>query len=249
MNGFERHGIKHSSASALNLWANAPDVWCAQYLHGRRSLMSSAAWRGIAIEAGTVECLRGESLEQATANALKLYDAKTALSGDPKRESERAVIAPCIAKAVEALKLFGEPDLPEDGKQEKVEITCVGDGWRLPVIGYLDLPYHKHGRIIDLKTTLRMPGEMSREHQRQRAIYQHAHGNYQVDFLYVTPTKVAFKADGEPREILGEIKTLLNRQERFLRLGDKDLLTSIVPVIDSFYWSGFQATRSELYGL
>jgi hypothetical protein len=94
-----------------------------------------------------------------------------------------------------------------------------------------------------------MPGEMSREHQRQRAIYQHAHGNYQVDFLYVTPKKAEFKADGDVRQILGEIKTLLNRQERFLRLGDKDLLTSIVPVIDSFYWSGFQATRSELYGL
>jgi len=26
MNGFEKHGIEHLSASSINLWTNAPDV-------------------------------------------------------------------------------------------------------------------------------------------------------------------------------------------------------------------------------
>ena len=37
MNGFEKHNIDHLSASSINLWANAPDVWVMQYLHGKRT--------------------------------------------------------------------------------------------------------------------------------------------------------------------------------------------------------------------
>jgi len=31
-NGFERHGIDHLSASSINLWSSAPDVWLMSYL-------------------------------------------------------------------------------------------------------------------------------------------------------------------------------------------------------------------------
>jgi hypothetical protein len=49
---------------------------------------------------------------------------------------------------------------------------------------------------------------------------------------------------------MAEIKLHLNRQEKFLRLGDKELLRSIVPINpDSFYWRGDEAVRKELYGI
>ena len=58
------------------------------------------------------------------------------------------------------------------------------------------------------------------------------------------------KEDGDPDELMAEIKLHLTRQERFLRLGDKDLLRDIVPVSpDSFYWRGDEAVRQRLYGI
>jgi hypothetical protein len=47
-----------------------------------------------------------------------------------------------------------------------------------------------------------------------------------------------------------EIKAHLTRQEAFLRLGDKELLRSIVPVDpSSFYWRGDEEVRKELFNI
>jgi len=46
MNGFEKHNIDHLSASSINLWSNAPDVWVMQYLHGLRTQLGQP--RGVA---------------------------------------------------------------------------------------------------------------------------------------------------------------------------------------------------------
>ena len=91
---------------------------------------------------------------------------------------------------------------------------------------------------------------MTKSHQRQRAFYAKGSGNAIVKFLYVTPKKVALLEDGDPDELMAEIKLHLTRQEAFLRLGDKEFLRSIVPVNpDSFYWRGDEAVRKQLYGL
>ena len=95
-----------------------------------------------------------------------------------------------------------------------------------------------------------MPSTMSIEHQRQRAFYQKSSGNTAVKFLYVTPKKCEMKEDGDADELMTEIKAHLTRQEAFLRLGDKELLRSIVPVDpSSFYWRGDENTRLELFGV
>jgi len=46
-----------------------------------------------------------------------------------------------------------------------------------------------------------------------------------------------------------QIKTQLIRQERFLALGDADLLRQVVPVSESFYWDGLADQRVKLFGL
>ena len=83
MNGFEKHGIDHLSASSINLWANAPDVWVMQYLFGKRTGMGPAAWRGICSEDAVVDTLLGEDQEAAIAKALAKFD-KRYLIGDEK---------------------------------------------------------------------------------------------------------------------------------------------------------------------
>jgi hypothetical protein len=247
MNGFSKHNIKHLSASSINLWTNAPDVWVAQYLFGRRGPMSAAAMRGICTEDAVVAVLTGKNKDGALDQALEKFD-QTFPIGDEKTTKERAMIQPCMELAVQELEHYGEPEFPEEG-QEKISITAKTDDYEIPVIGYLDLCFPKHGVVIDLKTTGRMPSTMSAEHQLQRAIYQKAKGNQIVKFLYVTPKKTNLLEDGDPSEILRRTKTQITRMERFLRSGNARDVASVIPVNpNTFYWNGAEDIRQELYG-
>lgn len=247
MNGFTKHSIKHLSASSINLWTNAPDVWVAQYLFGKRGPMSAAAMRGICTEDAVVAVLQGKNADGALDAALEKFD-QTFPIGDEKTTKERAMIQPCMELAIQELEQYGEPEFPEEG-QEKISITAKTDDYEIPVIGYLDLVFPKHGVVIDLKTTGRCPSVMSAEHQLQRAIYQKAKGNQIVKFLYVTPKKTNLLEDGDPSEILRKTKTQITRMERFLRSGTRHDIAGVIPVNPStFYWNGAEEIRQELYG-
>jgi hypothetical protein len=249
-NGFTKHNIDHLSASSINLWANAPDVWVMSYLFGLRTPMGPAPWRGICVEDAVVETLMGGSEKDAIQKALDKFD-KRFLVGDEATTKERDMVQPMVQLAVEQLMEFGKPEFADaENKQEKISITAKGNGWEIPVIGFLDLVYPQHGVVIDLKTTGRMPSTMSAEHQLQRAIYQKAKGNMGVKFLYVTPKKASMLEDGDPAELLAQAKVQITRMEAFLRTLDKETAKAIVPVSpQSFYWKGNEALRKEFYGL
>ena len=249
--GFSKHNIDHLSASSINLWANAPDVWVMQYMHGLRTPMGAAAWRGICTEDAVVQILMGESETAAIDQALAKFDARFPI-GDEKTSAERRRITPMTQLAIEELMEFGKPEFPEDEEhpQEKISITAKGDGWSIPVIGYLDLVFPQHGVVIDLKTTGRIPSTMSAEHQLQRAIYAKAKGNMDVRFLYVSEKKTSMLADGDPTELLAQAKVQIGRIEAFLRHCDKETAKAIVPLApNSFYWSGAEQLRKEFYGI
>jgi hypothetical protein len=251
--GFTKHGIDHLSASSINLWANAPDVWVMQYLHGKRTPMGPAAWRGICTEDAVAATLLGGSITECIDQAITKFEDRYRIA-DEDTTRERNRIKPMTELAVAELEQYGKPYFPEveegDHHQNKVEITAKGDGWVIPVIGYLDLVYPDHGVVIDLKTTGRIPTQMSPEHQLQRAIYAKAKGNMAVKFLYVSEKKTNLLEDGDPTELLGKAKQQITRMEAFLRLLDKDEAKAIVPVNpSSFYWSGAEALRQEFYGI
>jgi hypothetical protein len=152
--------------------------------------------------------------------------------------------------AVAELAHLGKPEFAEDDEQEKISITARGEGWQIPVIGFLDLVYPQHGLVIDLKTTGRIPSKMSAEHQLQRAIYQKAKGNMAVKFLYVSDKKTNMLEDGDADELLAQAKVQIGRMEAFLRHCDKETALAIVPVQpSSFYWQGAEDLRKEFYGI
>lgn len=255
MNGFEKHGINHSSASSINMYANAPCAWVAKYLFERKFTYGFAARVGNIAEDAVVAVLTGTAdlegaIEKATEEATKVLSL-TPSSADQKR---LGAIRGMVTHAVDELAQYGAPDLGSAtmiyGKmQHKVELTCNGDGWSLPIIGYLDLYYPDHGLIVDLKTTMRAPSNMSDEHLRQGALYRQAKSNMGVKFLYVTGSKAVWHEVPEPKNILEDVKKILNRQERMLRL-DKEDIKELIPVnTSSYYWTGDEALREELYGL
>ena len=247
MNGFEKHGIDHLSASNINLWANAPDVWVMQYLYGKRTAMGPAPWRGICVEDAVVEILLGGKETEALDRAMEKFNSRFMIADEAiAREADR--IAPMVQIAVAELQQYGKPEFPEDERQEKISITAKGDGWAIPVIGFLDLVYPNHGLVIDLKTTGRIPSAMSAEHQLQRAIYAKAKGNMAVKFLYVSEKKASLLEDGDPAELLAQAKVQINRMEAFLRTLDKEQARAIVPLApSSFYWKGSEELRKEFY--
>lgn len=245
------------------MWANAPCAWIAKYLCGKKFKFSHAARAGVLAEDAVVAVLSmGMSAEDAIKAAQKDYAKAIALGcsdADTKRgESIKGMIEMALAE----LAPYGEPEfnkepiqiidnnLSLEKKQKKISINCKGDGWELPVIGYLDFHYPQHGLVVDLKTTMRLPSEMSDEHTRQGAIYKQAMGNHTTKFLYVSGKGCKWHEIGETLPVLQEIKSILNRQERFLRAGPLEFLKSIVPVnASSYYWSDDSELRKELYGI
>lgn len=248
-NGFTKHGIDHLSASSINLYTNAPDVWVLQYLYGKRTPMGAAPWRGICVEDAVVSVLQGGSEFEAIEAAHRKFDQRFIIGTD-ETAKERELIKPMIQLAVEELMEFGKPEFPEgENKQEKISITAKGNGWSIPVIGFLDLVFPNMGTVIDLKTTTRVPSSMSAEHRLQRAIYAKAKGNMSVRFLYVSAKKTAMLEDGDVNETLAKAKKQITRMEAFLRHCDKETALAIVPHSpDSFYWRGAEALRDEFFG-
>lgn len=248
-NGFDRHNIDHLSASSINLYSNAPDVWVVSYLFGKRTPMGPAPWRGICVEDAVVQILMGDSEAAAIDKALAKFDQRFVIGGE-KTTAERRRIEPMTQMAVAELAHLGQPEFAEDDEQMKISITAKGDGWSIPVIGFLDLVYPQHGLVIDLKTTGRIPNKMSAEHQLQRAIYAKAKGNMAIKFLYVSEKKTNMLEDGDADELLGLAKVQIARMEAFLRHCDKETALAIVPVQpSSFYWQGAEDLRKEFYGI
>lgn len=257
-NSFETHGIDHLSPSSINAWINAPSLWVLERLCGYKGQMGAAAHRGTATEVGVSAGLFDHtlSLDECTALALPVYDRLTALSGDPKRDSERMVIVPMVRQGLGVLRAHGVPFAPNEepryGAPAQHRIEVMLDGVSVPVIGFLDFLYET--RIEDLKTTLRLPSSMSPTHLRQATTYKAARPSHKVYFTYVTDKKSATYKLERPEydQAMLELVGAAKRLERFLAISDdKEELAALVPhSSDSFYFSdpGTLAAARKLFG-
>jgi hypothetical protein len=252
VNAFQRHGIEHLSASHLNLFVAQPAMWACKYLMKKRTPVGPAAHRGNAIECGVEAGLFDPAMpvEECQNIAMAKFHGLTRFSGDGRVEKERETVAPSVAIALAEMRQYGVPDKPEDGRQHKIEVTLPGIP--VPIIGYLDLLFPQHGLLVDLKTTARIPSEMSEAHCRQGAIYHAAKGNHQVRFAYVSAKKIAVyvldNVDGHLASVVRTAKAI----ENLLSLSDDaELLTKcFAPDLSSFYWGDASArsVASEIWG-
>lgn len=250
-NAFETHGLTHLSASSLNTWINAPSLWVLEKLLKHRGQMGAAVHRGTATEAGVSHGLFDPNAteEECVAVAMPVYNRLTALSGDPKQESERAVIPGMIRQGL-ALRSHGLPRRPNDGDQHRVEITLEGVG--VPIIGFLDWLYDDE--VLDLKTTLRVPSSMSETHIRQASVYKTAHMDRRIRFFYVSDKKSEkHTLTREQYDVaMRQLTCSAQRLGRFLALSaDPHELATIVPhCSDSFYFNdpATKARAVEIFG-
>lgn len=251
-NAFERHGIQHLSASHLNLFVAQPAMWAVSYLLKRRTGVGPAAHRGTAIEAGVEAGLFDPEMPVKAAQALSMakYHTLTRLSADPRIEKERECIEPSVAVALAELRQYGVPDKPENGRQHKIEVMLPGVP--VPAIGFLDLDFPAHGLLVDLKTTSRIPTEMSDAHSLQGSLYWKAKSNYQVRFAYVSAKKIAVYVLDNPTVHVARATQTAQAIERFLSLSDdsEELARCFMPDMQSFYWgdASARALAHEIWG-
>jgi hypothetical protein len=250
MTSFAAHGIQHLSASSCNLFAACKALWVQERLLKRSGPVGAAAHRGTAVEAGVTLGLKEPSLpvEDCVREAERVYREKTALSGDPKRDSEGACVPEIVRIVVPHLRGYG----PDVLFQHRIE-------WRHPdisvgFVGFADFYWPDHGILIDLKTQLRLSSEIKTPHARQVALYAGALGdNIDARITYATPKKVATYGLENVREHLKSLVRIGQTIERYLALSsDPQFLASLeAPDIDSFYFND-PATRQitfEVYGV
>lgn len=252
-NGFEKHRIDHSSASAINLYANAPHMWVAQYLFQKRSEFGSAAKAGVLVEDAVTNVIgKGWTLESAITSAVDQYQTFITFDKSETAHARGEAMVGMITGAIEALKPFGDPEFNDNGKQKKIELLCNGNGWQLPIHGYIDYHFPKHGLIIDLKSTMKMPSGMSIEHKRQSCIYRKAMDNQTVKFMYVTGKRCETFECEDVSEVLADVKHILNRQEALLRSGDRsairDGFSMYMPHNSSTFYHDDNISR-EIFGV
>jgi hypothetical protein len=230
----------HHSPSSLNLFAASPSMWVLERILGKKQPVGAPAHRGTAVEHGVTYGLEepDASLEECASVAWSRYDSLMALSPDPRRESYRGDIAAMVSQAVGILRQYGEPSRTQGFVEWKAK------GLQLPIVGYFDYEWMKHGIIVDLKTTERMPAEIKRSHARQVATYCTS-DNTDARLCYVTPKKIEcyhLENIAEHRAALVKIAMAV---ERFLSLSDDPafFVSITVPDLESFYWAAPEARQ------
>ena len=104
MDGFEKHGLKHSSISQINKWIEAPDCWVSHYLFNNRGASSSAMWRGIFVEEAVADILTERmTYDEAVVKAVSNFDNKVMFDDDGSADKERTNISPMVTLAADEL--------------------------------------------------------------------------------------------------------------------------------------------------
>ncbi len=245
--GLALHGIHHLSPSSINAYVAQPAAWVMERLLQRRAPVSSAAHRGTAAEAGIVMGLLDPTaaITECVAHALTTFDQLTVLSADPSVAKERDGIPGMVATAIPELRQYGVP-------QTQMRVDRQIPGMPAPIVGYLDLHWPEHGLTLDIKTTHRIPSEISTNHARQVGLYVHS-TNHQARVAYCSPKRIAVYALVDAVRPVEEAVTIAERMDRFLAISPdpKVLAALLVPDADHYFYANpiAAAHRRGVYGL
>jgi len=238
--------VKHVSHSSLELARNDLALWVARYAHKIFEPANAAMARGNAVELGLYHMHNGSEFDSPVEEAMKEYNKRTALGVDAEsREREREMIEPMM----EQYRALWPETLPAlSGYQNKIELEI--EGLDVPCIGFTD--FDLEDRVIDIKTTSRLPSAISASHRRQGAIYQRASANRAVEFIYLTPKKAARYVLEDSRQDWLEVVATAQRLQNFIAAFDnvEALTAAVIPNYDTFYWSSPQTREAgrRLYG-
>ena len=206
-------------------------MWIARYLFKVKSPSGAGAVRGIASEFVLANKYKEGKFDYDMLD-MKFLTLCTESNVDlehKKTEKERSL-----------LKNFGEvidenfdyEDLED--YQERVEVRL--EDMPIPIMGYIDFRFKN--KIVDLKTTTRMPSQPTEAQKRQMAFYSMAYPNDSVDLFFATPKEhKKFTLDNLTAH-KKQLEKVAYSMQKFLSISnDKHELASFVyPNFDSWTW-------------
>lgn len=248
-NPFEAHGIAHLSPSSIHAFMEAPALWVIERLLKKPTPPGASMPRGNAAEDGIVAGLENPSkdVEECVELAMAKYRALTALLTDPNIDDEGKMIPPMVRSGIATLRPYGVPSHTQ-GRVEK-----SFDGLTVPVMGYFDLLWEQHGRLIDIKTTSKMPSQIKTAHAEQTAFYTSCISeNIQTGVAYFTKLKSQVYTLENVRAHTNAIHRRALSIQKFLSQSTDpyELAQMVTPNYDHFYWRSPVAKRNgfEVYG-
>ena len=247
MTPFEHFKVSHLSPSQINDMTDCVNHWMVGRIMNKlpKFTGNSATARGNAVEHALYQKLyHNKSDDECIQAGIDNYIGDMALKPDDNKQKERDNIEPMFLQLAEPLAEYGDP-LRANNPREQHEINLQMLHYPR-MIGYLDLKYHTHNMVIDIKTTTRLPSSIPDSHARQGALYAQATGA-RVRFAYATPKKFAIY-ELEQDQIdkwINEIRCTLQRVERLLNLSKdiKEVVKYTIPNYASWAWKDPEARK------
>ena len=179
-NPFAVHGINYLSPSSINTYINDNALWVARYLFGVKSSSGASAVRGIATEAALADKYEKKTFDfnYLDMHFMSLCAESGVDLGDIKTAKEKKLLEG-FGKVID--ENFNYDNL--EAYQEKVSVQI--DDLPVPIIGYIDFRFAD--KIVDLKTTTRMPTRPTEAQKRQMALYSMAYPKSSVDLFFASP--------------------------------------------------------------
>ena len=231
-NPFAVHGINYLSPSSINTYINDNALWVARYLFGVKSSNGASAVRGIATEATLANKYEKKTFDfnYLDMHFMSLCAESGVDLGDIKTAKEKKLLEG-FGKVID--ENFKYDNL--ETYQEKVEVNI--EDLPVPVIGYVDFLFKD--KIVDLKTTNRMPSNPTEAQKRQMALYSMAYPKKSVDLFFASSKQHKIFTLSNLTKYKKQIKNLAFTIQRFLSLSsDKHELASFeYPNFDKWEWS------------
>ena len=232
-NPFAVHGINYLSPSSINTYINDNALWVARYLFGVKSSSGASAVRGIATEAALADKYEKKTFDfnYLDMHFMSLCAESGVDLGDIKTAKEKKLLEG-FGKVID--KNFNYDNLED--YQEKVEVQF--DDMHVPVIGYIDFRFKD--KIVDLKTSTRMPTKPTEAQKRQMALYSMAYPKSSVDLFFATPKDSKVFTLKDLSVYKKQLQKVALGIQKFLSISDDkhELASLVYPNYDSWLWSG-----------
>ena len=243
-NPFAVHGITYLSPSSINTYINDNALWVARYLFGVKSSSGASAVRGIATEAALANKYEKKTFDfnYLDMNFMSLCAESGVDLGDIKTAKEKKLLEG-FGKVID--ENFNYDNL--EAYQEKVSVQI--DDLPVPIIGYIDFRFAD--KIVDLKTTTRMPTRPTEAQKRQMALYSMAYPKSSVDLFFASPKEHKVFTLKNLSAYKKQLTKVAFGIQKFLSISnDRHEIASLTyPNLDSWLWTGMKDEASKIWSL
>ena len=232
-NPFKVHNINYLSPSSMNTYISDMPMWITRYLFGVKSSSGASAVRGIAEEFALANKYEKGVFDFNLLDMkfMSLCAESQIDLGDTKTIKEKKLLKD-FGKVID--ENFNHENLV--AYQEKVEVQF--DDLPVPVMGYIDFRFED--KIVDLKTSTRMPSKPTEAQKRQMALYSMAYPKSSVDLFFATPKECKTITLTNLSQYKKQLKKVAFSIQKFLSISDDrhELASLVYPNTDSWMWSG-----------